>query len=75
MEQQTPITPQIKDDAAQKPKRAISHPWFGGGGGGGRGGGRYKFLIYFVQDCNRFWATDGNRRKAVFLFDLSKLVE
>ena len=46
MEQQTPIPPwpQIKDEAAQKPKRVIfpSLIW-----GEGRG---YKFSIHFVHD-------------------------
>ena len=46
MEQQTLIPPQIKDEAAQKPKRAI----FPSGGGGTEGG--YKFSINFVQDCS-----------------------
>ena len=45
MEQQNP-SPQIKDEAAQKPKRAI----FPSGGGGTEGG--YKFSINFVQDCS-----------------------
>ena len=46
MEHQTPIAPpppQIKDEAAQKPKRAI-FPFLIWGGGG------TKFSIYFVQD-------------------------
>lgn len=30
MERQTPPTPEIKDEAARKPKRAISHLQFGG---------------------------------------------
>ena len=44
MEQQTPIPPQIKDEAAQKPKRAIFPSLIWGGGGGGS-----RFSIYFVQ--------------------------
>ena len=39
--------PQIKDEAAQKPKRANFPSLIGGGGEGGG----YKFSIYFVQDC------------------------
>ena len=35
MEQQTPTPSQVKDEAAQKPKRAISYPWFSDEGGGG----------------------------------------
>ena len=47
LEQQTPIPPpppQIKDEATQKPKRAIFPS-------GGRRGGS-KCSIYFVQDCS-----------------------
>ena len=52
MEQQTPNPPnpprQIKDETAQKPKRANFPSLLGGGGGREEG---YKFSIYFVQDC------------------------
>ena len=40
-------SPQIKDEAAQKPKGA-NFPSLIGGGGEGEG---YKFSIYFVLDC------------------------
>ena len=64
MEQQPPPPPpplpQIKDEAAQKPTRAIFPSlicvcvcgWEERRGGGGGGGG-CKFSIYFVQDCRR----------------------
>ena len=42
MEQQTPIPPQIKDEAAQKPKRAIFPSLIWGGGGGGLG---FPFIL------------------------------
>ena len=45
MEQQTPI-PQINDEAAQKPKRAIFPNLISEGRGG------VKFPIHFVQDCS-----------------------
>ena len=48
MEQQTPIPPQIKDEAARRPKtRHFPILDFGGRGGGGS-----RFSIYFVQDCS-----------------------
>ena len=39
-------SPQIKDEAGQKPKRANFPSLIGGGRGRG-----YKFSIFFVQDC------------------------
>ena len=53
MEQQSPLHP--KDEAAQKPKRAIfpSLKFIGrGGGGGGRGEGAENFSISSVLDCS-----------------------
>ena len=46
IEQQTP--PEIKDEAVQKPKRAIL--WEVMAGGGGEGGS--KISICFVQGCS-----------------------
>ena len=60
MEKQTPIPPEIKDEAAQKPKRAIFSPLIWGKGG------RYKFSIYFVQGWSsprRFGANFGATRE------------
>ena len=65
MEQQTPIPPpppQIKDEAAQKPKRAIfpSLIWRGGG---------LRFSIYFVQDCRINVASHGDKNVCVGVQD------
>ena len=49
MEQQSPLHP--KDEAAQKPKRAIS-PSLKFIGREGRGEGAEKFLILSVLDCS-----------------------
>ena len=50
MENPNPHPLQIKDEEAQKPKRAIfpSLIWGWGWGWG------YKFSIYFVQDCSLY---------------------
>ena len=43
-----PYPPQIKDEAARRPKtRHFRILDLGGGGGGGS-----RFSIYFVQDCS-----------------------
>ena len=47
IEQQTPIPSEIKDEAAQKPKRAILSFLIRGEMGAGS-----KFSICFVQDCS-----------------------
>ena len=46
---QTPIPLQIKDEEAQKPKRATFPSLIWGWGWWWWGGGGYKFSIYFVQ--------------------------
>ena len=52
MEQQTPIPPQIKDEAARRAKTrhfsTLDLGWRRGGGGS-------RFSIYFVQDCSYCW--------------------
>ena len=46
MEQQTPIPPQIKDEAARRAKtRHFSILDLGGGGGGERGGLGFPFIL------------------------------
>ena len=60
MEKQTPIPPELKDEAAQKPKRAIFSPLICGKGGG------CKFSIYFVLGWSSprpFGANFGARRE------------
>ena len=48
MEQQTLIPPQIKDEAAQKPKRAI---FPSGGGGDGGGGTNFPSILSKIVAC------------------------
>ena len=60
MEKQTLIPPELKDEAAQKPKRAIFSPLICGKGRG------CKFSIYFVlgwSSPRRFGANFGARRE------------
>ena len=44
-----PYPPQIKDEAARRPKTRHFRIFDLGGGGGGGGS---RFSIYFVQDCS-----------------------
>ena len=62
-----PPSPQIKDEVAQKPKRAIfpSLIWWRGG---------YKFSIYFVQDCSFFTKMDQYSESEYCLYEIQIMI-